>query len=178
MRVADQDSGTEFCDGRGFTEFTLKWRDAPMTAGRMLSVLIAVMVSAAALAPVHGLALSDDPGLESLPVHGTVLPAGEFTGTLQIMACTLDAAGQLRISGILNGTIDDRGGVSIPVVQQLFTVPVAVTDPGRTTDVVRLVPEPIAIDPMRMRIWLSPFMVDIDTLPGVEDELVGRPPGL
>jgi hypothetical protein len=144
----------------------------------MLSVLIAVMVSAAALAPVRGLALPDDLGLESLPVHGTVLPAGEFAGTLRITACTLDAAGQLRISGILNGTIADRTGARIPVVQQPFTVPVAVTDPGRTTDVVRLVPEPIAIDPMRIRIWLAPLMVDIDTLPDVGNELVGRPPGL
>jgi hypothetical protein len=147
-----------------------------MTTGRMVSVLITVMVSVLALAPLHGLALPDDAGLEPLPVHGTVLPAGEFVGTLRIVSCTLDAAGQLRLTGILNGTTVYRTGASIPVIQQPFTVPITVRDPGRTTDVVGLALAPIVIDPMRVQIRLAPIIVDIETFPDVGDEWVTRLP--
>jgi hypothetical protein len=101
------------------------------------------------------------------PVQGSVLPTGHFVGTLRIVACTLDAAGQLRLTGVLNGTAAHRTWAKTPVIQQ----PVTLRDPGRTTDVVRLALAPIVLDPVGVRIRLAPITVDIETLPGVGDEL-------
>ena len=64
-----------------------------MTTRRTVWVLIAVAVSVVARAPVRWTALPDDAGLDPLPVQGVVLPAGNFVGTLRIVAYTLDAAG-------------------------------------------------------------------------------------
>jgi hypothetical protein len=142
-----------------------------MTTRRTVFVLMAVAASMIALAPVRGATRPDEAGLELLPVRGTVLPSGDFIGTLQIVACTLDAAGQLRLTGLLTGTAAHRPRGRIQVTQQPFTAPATLRDPGRTTDVVRLVLAPIALDLVGLQISLSPITVDIETLPQVGDEL-------
>jgi hypothetical protein len=145
-----------------------------MTRRRTSCVLIAVAVSLAALAPRRGTALPDDAGLDPLPVSGMVLPVGAFVGTLRIVACTLDAAGHLRLTGVLNGTAIPRTGARIPVTEQPFTAPATLRDPGYATDVVRLALGPIALDPTGVQIRLAPITVDIETLPHVGDELTTR----
>jgi len=137
----------------------------------MVFVLMAVAVSVIALAPVHGAARLDEVGLELLPVQGAVLPSGDFVGTLRIVACTLDATGQLRLTGLLTGTAAHRTRGRIPVTQQPFTAPATLRDPGHTTDVVRLALAPIALDSVGVQIRLAPITVDIETLPQVGDEL-------
>jgi len=124
-----------------------------------------------ALAPMRGATRSNEAGLELLPVHGAVLPSGDFIGTLQMVACTLDAVGQLRLTGLLTGTAAHRTRGRIQVTQQPFTAPATLRDPGRTTDVVRLVLAPIVLDSVGLQISLSPITVDIETLPQVGDEL-------
>jgi hypothetical protein len=88
----------------------------------------------------------------------------------------IDAAGQLRLTGVLNGTASHRTKGRIPVTEQLFTAPATLRDPDRTTDVVRLAPALITLDPMGVRIRLAPIPVDIETLPGVGAELATRLP--
>ena len=63
-----------------------------MIARHIVSVLIAVVGSLVALAPLHGSARPDVDGLDSLPVEGAVLPTGTFAGMLRIVACILDSA--------------------------------------------------------------------------------------
>jgi hypothetical protein len=140
------------------------------------SGLIAVVASLMALAPCRGAALPDDKGLDPWPVAGAVLPAGDFVGTLRIVACTRDAAGHLRLTGVLNGTATHRTGSRVPVTAQPFTVAVTLQDPGRATDVVRLALAPIPLDPVGLRIRLAPIIVDIETLPNVGEELATRLP--
>jgi hypothetical protein len=147
-----------------------------MTTRCNLSALIVVVVGVVALVPLYGATPPNDEGLDPLPVHGAVLPTGEFVGTLRIVACTLDATGNLRLTGVLNGTATQRTGGRMPVTEQVFTVPATLRDPGRTTDVVRLALALIALDPMGFRIRLAPFTVEIETLPGVGDELATRLP--
>jgi len=147
-----------------------------MTRRRTSIVLIAVVVSVVALAPCRGAALLNDEGVDPVPVAGSVLPAGDFVGTLRIVACTRDAAGHLRLAGVLNGTATHRTGSRVPVTAQPFTAPVTMRDPGYATDVVRLALAPIPLDPVGVRIRLAPIMVDIETLPGVGDELATRLP--
>ena len=70
-----------------------------MTTARLVSVLIAVVMSLVALAPLQGRALPDDIELDHLSVRGSVLPTGNFVGTIRIVACTLDAVGELSLTG-------------------------------------------------------------------------------
>jgi hypothetical protein len=142
-----------------------------MTTRHLVAVLIAVVVSLGALTPLHGAALPDDGEPDPLPVRGAVLPAGSFVGTLRIVAGTMDAAGQLHLTGLLTGTATQRTRGRIPVTEQPFTVPVSLRDAGRTTDVVRLVLAPIALDPEGMRVKIAPITVDLEALPEVGEEL-------
>jgi hypothetical protein len=141
-----------------------------MMTRRLVAVLMAV-VSLVVLTPRRAAALLDHEGQAPLPVHGSVLPTGNFVGTLRIVACTLDAAGQLRLTGVLSGTATHRTGARSLVQEQPFTVPATLRDPGHTTDVVRLALAPIALDPGRVRITLAPITVDLYALPDVGDEL-------
>ena len=93
-----------------------------------------------------------------------------------MVACTRDAAGQLRLTGVLNGTAAHRTKGSIRVTQQPFTALATMQDPGHTTDVVRLALAPIAIDPLGVQVRLTPIFVDIESLPQVGDELATRVP--
>jgi hypothetical protein len=140
----------------------------------IVSVLIAVVGSLVALAPLRGAARPDVDGLDPLPVEGAVLPTGAFAGTLRIVTCTLDAAGQLRLTGVLHGTITQRSGARIAVTQQLFSTLATLRDPGQTTDVVLLALAPVALDSVGLRIKLAPIEVDIETFPQVGDELATR----
>jgi hypothetical protein len=141
-----------------------------MTTRRLVSVLMAV-VSLVVLAPWRAAALLDHEGLDPLPVQGSVLPTGNFVGTLWIVACTLDAAGQLRLTGVLSGTATHRAGARILVPEQPFTAPATLRDTGRTTDVVHLALAPIALDPGGVRIRLAPITVDLYALPDMDDAL-------
>jgi hypothetical protein len=145
-----------------------------MITRRIVSVLIAVVGSLVALASLHGAAQPDVEGLDPLPVEGVVLPTGAFAGTLRIVACTLDAAGQLRLTGVFHGTITQRSGARIPVTQQPFSAPATMRDPGQTTDVVLLALAPVALDSLGLRIKLAPIAVEIETLPPVGEELATR----
>jgi hypothetical protein len=142
-----------------------------MTTRRISFVLIAVVAGMVALAPLRGAALPDDEGLDPLPVYGSVLPAGHFVGTLRIVACSLDAAGQLRLTGLLTGTATHRTGATIAFIAQPFTAPATLHDPGHATDVVNLALAPIALEPAGVRIRLAPIIVDLEALPDVGDEL-------
>ena len=110
------------------------------------------------------------------PSMGQSCPRGDFVGTLRIVACTLDAAGQLHLTGVLNGTASHRAGARIPVWEQPFTAPASLRDPGRTTDVLRLALAPIGLNPMGVWIRLAPITIDIETLPGVGEDVATRPP--
>jgi hypothetical protein len=146
-----------------------------MTTRRLMSVLIAVIVSLGVLTSLRG-APPDEGELDPLPVRGAVLPAGHFVGTLRIVACAVDAAGQLHLTGVLTGTASHRAGARLSVREQPFTAPATLLDPGRTTDVLRLALAPIAMNPAGVRIRLAPITVEIETLPGVGEDLAARLP--
>ena len=145
-----------------------------MVTRRIVPVLIAAVGSLVVLAPLHGAARPDDDSLDPLPVQGSVLPTGAFTGALRIAACTLDAAGQLRLTGVLHGAVTQRAGARISVTQLPFSAPATLRDPGWTTDVVLLALAPVAIDSMGLRIKLAPVAVEIETLPPAGQELATR----
>jgi hypothetical protein len=142
-----------------------------MSCRGTLWVLIAVVVCLVSLVPLCGAGRPGDGGPDPIPVHGSVLPAGDFVGTLRIVSCTLDAAGRLRLTGVLTGTVTHQTARRIPVTEQPFTAPVTLRDAGRSTDVVRLALAPLALDPSGVRIKLAPVTIDFYTVPDVGDEL-------
>jgi hypothetical protein len=145
-----------------------------MIIRHIVSGLIAVVVGLVALAPLHGAARLDVDGLDLLPVAGAVLPSGAFAGTRRIVAGTLDAAGQLRLTGVLHGTVTQRSRARIPVTPPPFSALATLRDPGQTTDVVLLALAPVALDAMGLRITLAPIAVEIETRPAVGEELATR----
>jgi hypothetical protein len=133
--------------------------------------LIAVVVSAVALAPLRGAAQPGDERLAYIPVQGRVSPAGGFVGHLTTVAFTVGDAGQLFLTGVLNGTATHRTGAKTQVTHQTFTAPATLIDAGRTTDVVLLEIAPIVLTSGGLQIRLARIILDIDDLPGEGDVL-------
>ncbi len=126
--------------------------------------LIAVLVSAAALAPVSGAVLQVEEGLENIPVQGPVSPEGSFAGTLTIEAFTFGEAGQLLLTGVLNGTVIQSPGAKTKLKHQTFTAPATLVDSDRTTDIVLLEIAPISLDRLGLQIRLAQITLDIDAI--------------
>ena len=129
-----------------------------MRTRRTLYVLLAVLVSAVMLVPGRGAAQPGDAPLTY--------------GDLTIVTFTVGDAGQLLLTGVLNGTTTQRTGAQTRVTQQTFTAPATLIDPGRTTDVVLLTIEPIALISWGVQIRLAQITLDIDDLPSELDVLV------
>jgi hypothetical protein len=142
-----------------------------MKTQRMSSVLIALVMTAVALAPLPGAPLPENAGPEPIPVQGSVAPTGGFVGTLMLVECTLDDANQLRLTGVLDGTATHRTGAKTPVTHQPFIASATLHDPGRTTDVVLLAIAPIVLDSLGLQIKLAPIIVDIYAIPSEGDVL-------
>jgi hypothetical protein len=135
-----------------------------MHTRRTSCALIAVWVSAAALAPLTGTALQVEGRLEKLPVQGPVSPEGSFAGTLTITAFTFGDAGQLLLTGVLNGTVIHSPGAKTKVKQQPFTAPATLIDSNRTTDIVLLEIAPISFDLLGLQIRLAQITLDIEAI--------------
>jgi hypothetical protein len=143
-----------------------------MRTRRTLCVLLAGLVSAVMLVPGRGAAQPGDAPLTYIPVQGRVSPTGNFIGDLMIVTFTVGDAGQLLLTGVLNGTTTHRTGIQTRVTQQTFTAPATLIDPGRTTDVVLLTIAPIALTSWGVQIRLAQITLDIDDLPSELDVLV------
>jgi hypothetical protein len=91
---------------------------------------------------------------------------------LTIVALTVGDAGQLLLTGVLNGTATHRTGAETQVAQQAFTAPATLLDAGRTTDVLLLELAPIALTPRGVQIRLAQITLDIDDLPSECDVLM------
>jgi hypothetical protein len=135
-------------------------------------VLLAVLLSAVTLALGRGAAQPGDEPLTHIPVQGRISPDGGFVGALTIVALTVDDAGQLFLTGVLNGTATHRTGARAQVAQQTFTAPATLIDAGWTTDVLFLEIAPITLTSPGMQIRLAQITLDIDDLPSEDDVLV------
>jgi hypothetical protein len=128
-------------------------------------VLVAVLVSALALAPWRGAALPPGTELEPIPVQGQLSPDGRFEGTLSVKAVTVAGAGQLVLTGVLDGTATQRTGAKTQVRRQPFTAPAVPVEAERTTDVVLLKMAPIALASIERQLTLAPVPLDIEAVP-------------
>jgi hypothetical protein len=136
-----------------------------MTTRHTSYVLVAVVVSALALAPWRGAALPPEPDLDPIPVQGRLSPDGRFEGTLMVKAVTLADAGRLILTGVLDGTIIRRDGAHTPLRGQPFTAPAVPVDTEQTMDVVLVNMAPIALASVGRPLTLAPVPLDIDVVP-------------
>jgi len=128
-------------------------------------ILIAVVVSALALAPWRGAAWPQETDLEPIPVHGRLSPDGHFDGALMVKTVTVADAGHLVLTGVLDGTAIRRDGAKTPVRGQPFTVPAVPVDAERTTDIVLLKIAPIALASVGRQLRLAPVPLEIEAVP-------------
>jgi hypothetical protein len=128
-----------------------------------------------ALAPVcqpdYGL---EGDSLENIPVQGTVLPEGNFTGHLTIASLAFHDDEAL-VTGVLDGTVVDKEGAGERVVVQPFRVPARLVDLGQTTDVILLEMASIPIASLGLQVKLAQITLDIYTISSDEDLLTGPP---
>jgi hypothetical protein len=135
-------------------------------------LLIAAVVSALVLAPWRGAAMPPEAALDPIPVQGVLSPDGRFEGTLMVKAVTVADAGQLLLTGVLDGTATQRTGAKTRVRGQPFTAPAVPVEAERTTDVVLLKMAPIVLASVGRPLTLAPVPLDIEAVP---DESVLSP---
>lgn len=130
-----------------------------------LALLVALLGTFAVVTPNQAMAAQPTVDL-TVPVTGT-LPGGEtFTGTLSDLSFALDAAGNLVVNGVLNGTAT-IGGVVTPIIDQAFSVIGSLLNPGgEKCDILFLDLGPIFLDVLGLQVDLSQIVLDIDAVPG------------
>jgi hypothetical protein len=142
-----------------------------MKTRRTSYISVMAVVSALALAPWQGAAWPQEPDLEPIPVEGRLSPDGRFKGTLMVTAVTVADAGQLLLSGVLDGTATRRGGAYTRMRGQPFTASAVPVLAEATTDVVLLQVAPITLTVTGRPLTLAPVPVDIEAVP---DEGLGH----
>jgi hypothetical protein len=76
--------------------------------------------------------------LTNVPVDGTLIGGGSFTGTITAKSIAVDpATRQLTMTGVLNGTAIKASGEVVDVVNQTFTAPLSLNRPGATAGFVQ-----------------------------------------
>jgi hypothetical protein len=69
----------------------------------------------------------------TIPVTGTVVPAGSFKGNFNITRFGTDSSGQLVAVGMLTGTITDASEAVVGSVAQLISVPMTASSRAPST---------------------------------------------
>ena len=117
--------------------------------------------------------------LTDVPVAGTLVGGGTFTGTLTATKITIDqATRQLTLTGVLNGTAIKATGEVVAVVNQAFTTPVSLTRPGMAASsliqpaaqascgILDLVLGPLHLDLLGLVVDLNQVILDITAVTG------------
>ena len=112
--------------------------------------------------------------LTDVPVSGTLVGGGTFSGTLTATKITMDnTTRQLTMSGVVNGTAMKSTGEVVDVVNQAFTAPLALSEPGATTmglvrpaaqascGILDLVLGPLHLDLLGLVVDLNQVVLDI-----------------
>lgn len=112
--------------------------------------------------------------LTDVPVTGTLVGGGTFSGTLTATKITMDkTTRQLTMTGVLNGTAMKSTGEVVDVANQTFTAPLALSEPGATTmglvrpaaqascSILDLVLGPLHLDLLGLVVDLNQVVLDI-----------------
>jgi hypothetical protein len=117
--------------------------------------------------------------LTNVPVAGTLVGGGTFTGTITATKITIDqATRQLTLTGVLNGTAIKGTGEVVDVVNQTFTTPVSLNRPGTAASslvqpaaqascgILDLVLGPLHLDLLGLVVDLNQVILDVTAVTG------------
>ena len=118
--------------------------------------------------------------LTNVPVAGTLVGGGTFTGTMTATKITIDeATRQLTLTGVLNGTAIKGTGEVVAVVNQTFSTPISLNRPGLATSssliqpaaqascgILDLVLGPLHLDLLGLVVDLNQVILDITAVTG------------
>jgi hypothetical protein len=131
----------------------------------LTAAFLVAFMSAFVLAPMGAAAAPKT--ATPVPVTGTVTDAvgqtGMFTGTISNLATSVNAAGQLVLSGVLNGTTL-IGGVSQTISSTFSTLLTPAVNSACT--ILTLDLGPIFLDVLGLQIDLSEINLNITAVPG------------
>ena len=117
--------------------------------------------------------------LTNVPVAGTLLGGGTFTGTMTATKITVDeATRQLTLTGVLNGSAIKGTGEVVDVVNQTFTTALSINRPGTAASsliqpaaqascgILNLVLGPLHLDLLGLVVDLNQVVLDITAVTG------------
>ena len=134
---------------------------------RIATLLLLGAFMLGAIAPSAATAARPSGGPVTLPVTGTLPGGGTFTGAITDLAFSLNQAGDLVLSGVLNGTATSATGTVTQIANQAFSVVAGLVNPGGgKCDILFLDLGPIFLDLLGLQVDLSQIVLDIDAVPG------------
>jgi hypothetical protein len=120
------------------------------------------LVFAALLTPLQALPATAAPSPTQLPIVGSVVGGGGFTGAFSLTRFTTQA-GQLVAVGTLTGTVTNATGVATTILQTI-TIPVA--NVTGSCDILHLDLGPLHLDLLGLQVDLSRIVLDITAQAG------------
>lgn len=129
----------------------------------LLAVLLIVMTTFAATTSAQAKKPGSTTG--SLPVTGTLSDGGTFEGAISNLSASVNDAGDLVVSGVLNGTATTADGTVTQITDQAFTT-TATLDQGGSCDILFLDLGPLHLDLLGLTVDLSQITLDVNAVPG------------
>ncbi|HET7272932.1 MAG TPA: hypothetical protein VFI90_17805 [Rubrobacter sp.] len=128
---------------------------------RSIAIVLGLMLAAMAIF----LPVKDAEAATGLPVTGQLQDGGSFEGTVSNLQASTDDAGNLLISGVLNGTATTADGQTTQITDQAFTT-TATLQQGGSCDILFLDLGPIHLDLLGLTVDLSKITLDVNAVPG------------
>lgn len=134
---------------------------------RALAFLLGALLIAVTLFSSATSAQAKKPGsgTGSLPVTGQLEDGGTFEGTVSNLNASVNDAGDLVVSGVLNGTATQADGTVTQITDQAFTT-TATLQQGASCDILFLDLGPLNLDLLGLTVDLSQITLDVNAVPG------------
>lgn len=139
--------------------FALPMRSVALLLGVLFVTMTVFLTAGSAQAAKPG------SGTGSLPVSGTLSDGGTFEGTVSNLSASVNDAGDLVVSGVLNGTATDAAGNVTQITDQAFTT-TATLQQGGSCQILFLDLGPIFLDLLGLQVDLSQITLDVTAVPG------------
>jgi len=132
---------------------------------RVVALMLGFLLASAMVLATASGAQARQQAVGSLPVTGELEDGGTFEGTISNLDASVNDAGQLVVSGVLNGTATTADGETREINGQQFDT-TAQVQPGDACDILSLDLGPIFLDLLGLTVDLSPITLDVNAVPG------------
>jgi len=132
---------------------------------RVVALMLGFLLAASMVLATASGAQAQQQATGSLPVTGELSDGGTFEGTISDLGASVNDAGDLVISGVLDGTATTADGETTEITDQAFST-TAQLQPGDACDILFLDLGPIFLDVLGLTVDLSPVQLDVNAVPG------------